>query len=58
VPSEDYAAELGKPNSKGRYRFGASMKENTKDQWRKYRLEASALPSAILKRLDALASAA
>lgn len=55
VPSLDYAQSLGKPNSRGRYRFGASMKNNTNDQWREFRLDAE-LPPAVLKRLDALST--
>lgn len=56
IPSQDYAATLGRPNSRGRYRFGASMKDTTNDRWRPYRLEAEQLPRVILKRLDALAA--
>jgi hypothetical protein len=53
VPSLDYNASVGTPNSRGRYRFGASMKDSANDRWRPYRLEAEQLPSAILARLDA-----
>ncbi|MER7459339.1 hypothetical protein [Micromonospora sp. NPDC126480] len=56
VPSEEYAKTLGEPNSKGRYRFSASMRPGAKDRWREYRLEAEDLPPMILKRLDALAA--
>jgi len=56
IPSVEYAAALGPPNSRGRYRFGASMKAATSDQWRRYRLEAEGLPREVLKRLDALAA--
>jgi hypothetical protein len=56
VPSLDYAQSLGKPNSRGRYRFGASMKDNTNDRWHPYRLEAEQLPPAVLSRLDALSA--
>lgn len=56
IPSLDYDQALGKPNSKGRYRFGASMKDNTNDRWRPYRLEADQLPTAVLRRLDALST--
>jgi hypothetical protein len=55
VPSEDYAKTLTKPNSRGRFRFVASMKDAANDRWRPYRLEAEQLPTAVLKRLDALA---
>jgi len=50
-----YAKTLTKPNSRGRFRFVASMKDATNDRWRPYRLEAEQLPAAVLKRLDALA---
>jgi hypothetical protein len=56
IPSLDYDQKLGKPNSRGRYRFGASMKDGTNDRWRPYRLEANQLPEVILSRLDALSS--
>jgi hypothetical protein len=39
VPSKAYAHTLGGPNSRGRYRFSASMKDDTNDRWRPYRLE-------------------
>ncbi|MEH1016665.1 hypothetical protein V6U90_26635 [Micromonospora sp. CPCC 206060] len=55
VPSLDYAATLGEPSSRGRYRFAASMKDGAKDRWRPYRLEATELPKAVLNRLDSLA---
>jgi hypothetical protein len=56
IPSLDYAQTLGAPNSRGRYRFGASMKDNTNDRWRPYRLDAEQLPTTILSRLDALST--
>ncbi|MER7585933.1 hypothetical protein ABTW72_00165 [Micromonospora sp. NPDC127501] len=55
VPSEIYAATLTAPNSRGRYRFVASMKPESNDRWRPYRLEAEELPQAVLKRLEELA---
>ncbi|MFI6229568.1 hypothetical protein ACIBCR_19890 [Micromonospora echinospora] len=55
IPSNDYAATLGAPSSRGRYRFSASMKDDSKDRWRGYRLEAQELPQAVLRRLDGLA---
>lgn len=55
VPSEIYAATLTAPNIRGRYRFVASMKPESNDRWRPYRLEAEELPQAILKRLEELA---
>ena len=54
VPSPEYAATLTNPNSRGRFRFSASMKEATKDRWSSYRLEAEELPAAILRRVQAL----
>jgi hypothetical protein len=57
VPSRDYAATLVRPNSSGRYRFSASMKDTAQDRWRAYRLEAEDLPVAVLKRLDEPAGA-
>jgi hypothetical protein len=56
VPSEEYAATLGTANSKGRYRFIASMKEGTKDRWASRRLEAHELAPAIMARLADLES--
>lgn len=54
VPSEVYAAEAGNPDSKGRFRFRASMKDGTKDRWAAHRLEASELAPAIVARLTEL----
>ncbi|MEV4726594.1 hypothetical protein [Micromonospora humida] len=54
VPSRDYAVTLGEPSSRGRYRFSASMKESSNDRWKPYRLEASELPRAVLRRLEQL----
>jgi hypothetical protein len=54
VPSEEFAATLGEPNSKGRFRFVASMKHGTKDRWSSRRLEAEELAPAVLARLAAL----
>jgi hypothetical protein len=56
IPSLDYAKTLGKLNSRGRYRFSASMKDTADDRWRPYRLIAEQLPPAILNRLDALST--
>jgi hypothetical protein len=50
VPSQIYAEALGKPNSKGRYRFSASMKDGANDRWRSYRLEVHELPQAVVDR--------
>lgn len=54
VPSKDYADALGEPNSRGRYRFSASMKDASNDRWKPYRLEAAELPRAVLQRLEQL----
>jgi hypothetical protein len=56
IPSLDYAKTLGRPNSQGRYRFSASMKDTADDRWRPYRLTAEQLPPAILNRLDVLST--
>jgi hypothetical protein len=57
VPSKACAVSLGAPNSKGRYRFSALMKDGSNDRWNPYRLEAHALPPAVLRRLDELEGA-
>lgn len=54
IPSEEYAKTLGEPNSRGRFRFVASMKEGTKDRWAARRLEAEQLAPAVLVRLGEL----
>ena len=54
VPSVRYAAELKEPNSKGRFRFYASMKPGSKDRWAAYRLQPEELAPAILGRLAEL----
>jgi hypothetical protein len=54
VPSEVYSANAGKPNSRGRYRFYASMKDNARDKWVEYRLTAKELAPQILERLSEL----
>jgi hypothetical protein len=57
VPSKIYAASLAKPNSRGRHRFSASMKDSSNDRWKPYRLEAQELPPAVLRRLEQLEGA-
>jgi hypothetical protein len=54
VPSKAYASMLGEPNSRGRYRFSASMKDGSNDRWRPFRLEAHELPLVVLRRLEQL----
>ncbi|MCR6490536.1 hypothetical protein M8542_47815 [Amycolatopsis sp. OK19-0408] len=51
VPSEDYAAQAGPPNSRGRLRFYASLKPNARDRWRDYRLTPAELAPRVLERL-------
>jgi hypothetical protein len=51
LPSQEYAETLGEPNSRGRFRFVASMKEGTNDRWASRRLEAHELATAVLARL-------
>ncbi|WP_329317915.1 hypothetical protein [Streptomyces sp. NBC_01262] len=54
VPSHDFDATLSEPNSKGRYRFSASLKSDSNDRWTPYRLTAAELPRRILARLAEL----
>ncbi|MDO5741251.1 MAG: hypothetical protein Q4P07_14005 [Ornithinimicrobium sp.] len=54
VPSPDFASVVTTTNSKGKYRFSASLKGASKDRWTRYRLDAAELPPAILDRLDTL----
>lgn len=56
VPSEDFAARAGTPNSKGRLRFYASLKADSRDKWRDYRLAPAELAPRVLVRLDELAN--
>ncbi len=51
IPSEEFKAKAGVPNSRGRYRFSASMRTTTNDKWVGYRLTAAELPRKILDRL-------
>jgi hypothetical protein len=53
VPSVEFDSLL-KPQNSGKYRFGASMKDETKDRWASHRLEADELAPAILARLSEL----
>ncbi|MCM2578718.1 hypothetical protein [Streptomyces meridianus] len=57
VPSHDYDATLSEPNSKGRYRFSASMKPDSADRWTSHRLTSADLPKRILARLSELEKA-
>jgi hypothetical protein len=40
--------------SNGTYRFRASLKPDTQDQWRPWRLTPAQLPGAVLRRLTEL----
>ncbi|EFL19524.1 hypothetical protein [Streptomyces sp. C] len=54
IPSGTFA-EMTEPNSKGRLRFSASMKEDSRDRWTPFRLRTAAeLPRRILTRLAEL----
>lgn len=57
VPSGVFREMAGEPNSRGRHRFSASMKEESKDRWTPYRLSAAALAQRILSRLEELEKA-
>ncbi|MFF1444510.1 hypothetical protein [Streptomyces sp. NPDC058295] len=54
IPSAVFEAMVAEPNSRGRYRFSASMKQDSKDRWTPYRLTAAELPRRILARLAEL----
>ncbi|WP_055486760.1 hypothetical protein [Streptomyces sp. WMMB 322] len=55
VPSGAFDEMAGEPNSSGLRRFSASMKSESRDRWRPYRLSAAELAGRILARLDELA---
>lgn len=54
VPSEEFEERKGTPTAQGRYRFVASMKSGSQDQWSRFRLDPLELPEAILRRLEDL----
>ncbi|MFF9204430.1 hypothetical protein ACF1AE_21940 [Streptomyces sp. NPDC014986] len=54
VPSGTFADMAGEPNSRGRLRFSASTKPDSKDRWTPYRLTAAELSQRILGRLSEL----
>ncbi|MFF7898306.1 hypothetical protein ACIP4X_04835 [Streptomyces sp. NPDC088817] len=54
IPSGTFGEMVTEPNSKGRFRFSASMKADSKDRWSPYRLTAAELPRRILARLAEL----
>ncbi|MDQ0580855.1 hypothetical protein [Streptomyces rishiriensis] len=51
IPSATFEAMVTEPDSRGRYRFSASMKPDSKDRWTPFRLTAAGLPRRILDRL-------
>jgi hypothetical protein len=53
VPSADFAEVIGEPDTRGRLRFVASMKEGSQDRWAHRRLEAAELAPAILGQASA-----
>jgi hypothetical protein len=54
IPSGQFAAVLSTPDTRGRFRFVASMKEAAQDRWVQHRFEAEQLAPAILARLNEL----
>jgi hypothetical protein len=54
VPSGNFGDMVGEPNSRGRLRFSASMKLESRDRWARYRLSAAELAGRILARLEEL----
>ena len=54
VPSAEFLSILGEPNSRGLFRFTASMKPNSRDRWVRYRLDSRELPAKIQQRLTEL----
>jgi len=54
VPSVEFDARKGNVTSNGTYRFRASLKPATQDQWRPWRLTPAQLPGAVLRRLTEL----
>jgi hypothetical protein len=54
VPSVEFDAHKGNMTSNGTYRFRASLKPDTQDQWRPWRLTPAQLPGAVLRRLTEL----
>lgn len=54
VPSTKFRSIVGEPNSRGLFRFTASMKPASRDRWTRYRLEARELPTKVQERLAEL----
>ncbi|MFJ3881624.1 hypothetical protein ACIPW5_29780 [Streptomyces sp. NPDC090077] len=57
IPSRTFAAMATEPNSRGQFRFSASMKPDSKDRWTPFRLTAAELPRRLLARLAELEKA-
>ena len=54
VPSPTFAKIVGPPNSRGRHRFSASMKPDSKDRWLPFRLTPEQLAPEVLRRFASL----
>lgn len=54
VPSVEFDKRKGAAKSQGRYRFVASLKETSQDQWARFRLGPLQLPDRILQHLEDL----
>ena len=52
VPSVDFDGLHGRATTRGNFRFSASTKEGTRDQWSPFRLTAGELPGKIMSRLE------
>jgi hypothetical protein len=56
VPSVVFDKQKGAPTARGKYRFAASLKPDSRDQWAPFRLTPHELPAAILHQLNELES--
>jgi hypothetical protein len=54
VPSADFDRLHGRPTTRGNFRFSASTKAGTRDQWSAYRVTAGELAEKIMNRLEGL----
>lgn len=54
VPSAEFDQRKGALTAQGRYCFVASLKDESQDQWARFRLEPLQLPDVILQYLDEL----
>ncbi|MGW1757074.1 hypothetical protein [Streptomyces mirabilis] len=54
IPSGTFGEMVAEPNSRGRFRFSASMKPDSNDRWTPFRLTAAELPQRFLARLAEL----